>query len=118
MPDPEALAQLVDDLRLMIVDLDPEHEVYTDMQLERFLAIERYRLRSAAAAALESYAAHLAQVAGPVRGLLDLRVGGEQSANVLREIAKRWRDIDGHGLVYSIPLYKLWSPTIAEEESV
>ena len=88
MPD---VAALVDTVRLLIADTDVEHVVYTDPEVEQFLELEGMHARFAAARALETYAAHIAQVAGPVRGLLDIRVGGEQSANTLLAVADRLR---------------------------
>lgn len=90
-PDPADLAELVDLVRLLIADVEPTEQVYQDFELESLLHLEAYEPKLAAAQALDTYASHIAQVAGPVRGLLDIRVGGEQSARVLFEHAGRLR---------------------------
>lgn len=87
-------------VRLLIADTDPDEQIYSDGHILQFLAIEHGHPRRAAARALETYAAHIAQVAGPIRGLLDLRLGGEQSADVLLDVAARLRG----GRLTSVPL--------------
>jgi hypothetical protein len=88
---PDDLADRIDLVRLLIVDLDSANQMYTDPQISEFLESECWETRLAAAEALDSYATHIAQVAGPIRGLLDIRIGGEQSAAVLRGRADRLR---------------------------
>lgn len=88
---PTDLADRIDLVRLLIVDLDTANQIYTDTQITLFLSSECWETRLASAEALDSYATHIAQVAGPIRGLLDIRVGGEQSAAVLRGRADRLR---------------------------
>jgi hypothetical protein len=97
-------------LRLLIADTDISNEIFTSTDLDRFFTVERSSVRNAAARALETYAAHIAQVAGPVRGLLDIRVGGEQSAGVLLRVARSLRG----GRVTSVAL----SNFAASEEAV
>lgn len=95
--DPEDIL----DVRLLIADTDPDNEVFTDEDIERFYALEGSK-RRAAARALETHAASIAQLAGPIRGLLDIRVGGEQSAQVLLNVARSLRT--GSGIMRSMAL--------------
>lgn len=88
--EPDDLLERIDDVRLLIADLD-DAQVFDDLQLTQFLRLEDYHVKRGAALALETYASHIAQVAGPVRGLLDIRIGGEQSAATLRAVASAWR---------------------------
>jgi hypothetical protein len=85
--DPEDIT----DVRLLIADTDASNEVFTDAEIERFYALEGSSKRNAAARALETHAAHIAQISGAVRGLLDIRVGGEASAGVLLRVARSLR---------------------------
>lgn len=94
------MAQL-DDVRLLIADTDPADQVFSDPQITQFLLLELNSTRNAAARALETHAAHIAQVAGPVRGLLDIRVGGEQSAGVLLQVARKLRGGSARALTLS-----------------
>lgn len=91
MPTAAELADLIQDVRLLIADADPGEMAFADDKIERFLALENHRPMRAAARALETYAAHIAQVSGVVRGLLDIRVGGEQSAATLMAVARSLR---------------------------
>ena len=85
---PEQLAYL----RLLIADTDfLGGYVFEDEDLEAFYANEGESVYRAAAAALDVHAKNIAILAGPVRGLLDIRVGGEQSARILMDAAKRLR---------------------------
>lgn len=89
-------------LRLLIADTDfVGGYVYEDQDLDAFYTNEG-SVKAAAARALEVYAANIAQLAGPVRGLLDIRVGGEQSAQVLLTVARRYRS--GGGRVRTLDL--------------
>lgn len=97
-PDAGDLDALIGDVRLLAVDVDPAYEVFTDEQLSQFLALECWDPRLAAAHALETMAADLAEKAGVVRGLLDIRVGSEQSAAVLRARAESLRN----AVVYAV----------------
>lgn len=89
--EPDDLLERIDDVRLLIADLDEANRVFDDLQLTQLLRLEDYHVKRGAALALETYASHIAQVAGPVRGLLDIRIGGEQSAATLRAVASAWR---------------------------
>lgn len=103
LPEPADLVERIDDLRLLIADVD-DAQVFDDLQLTQFLRLEGWRVKRGAALALETYASHIAQVAGPVRGLLDIRIGGEQSAAALRAVAGAWRSQDLAGTAQTTTL--------------
>lgn len=78
-------------VRLLVADTDVDNPVYNDDQYTRFLGMESGHVDRAAARALETYAVHLAQVSGVVRGLLDIQVGGDQAAGILLRRADQLR---------------------------
>lgn len=104
-------AQQLAYLRLLIADTDfVGGYVFTDDELQNFYGNEGESVYRAAARALEVHAVSIAQTIGAVRGLLDIQLGGRESANVLTDAAKRLRASGGRMVSMSMSAF---DPSVA-----
>jgi hypothetical protein len=78
-----ATAAELEQIRLLVADLDADNPVFTDAHYELFLELSDGTVKKAAAVALRTCAVDVAQQAGPLRALLDVELGGRDSAAIL-----------------------------------
>ena len=86
MPDADELAELVDDVRLLISDLDTANQLFTDDEIQRFLALRQHDPTLAAATALRAIAGNEAQLLKVMR-LQDIQTDGAALSRELRQLA-------------------------------
>lgn len=80
-------------VRLLCTDSDTNHQIFTDDEIDAFLAIENNAVRLAAAAALERIAASQTLLLKKLV-MLDLETDGPAMAKELRAIAQQLRDVE------------------------
>jgi hypothetical protein len=73
-------------VRLLITDTDGDHAIFTDAEVDAFLALESSSVKRAAATALDQIASSEALVQKRIK-LLDLSTDGPSVAKALREHA-------------------------------
>lgn len=81
----------IDQVRVLIPDLDPNNQLFTDDEIDTFLEIYSQNVRRAAAAAIDAVAVNEALLYKIVR-TDDLQVNGVSGADVLRKRAQALRD--------------------------
>lgn len=77
-------------VRLLITDVDDQHPIFQDDEIEAFLELNDSNIKRAAASALDTIASKQALVLKVIR-LLDLSTDGASTARALREHADRLR---------------------------
>ena len=93
--DPDDLAGLVEDVRLLISDLDIDNgQIFDGPEIERFLALRGHDVHRAAATALRAIAASEALLL-KVMTLQDIRTDGAALSRELRQLATSLEDQAG-----------------------
>lgn len=88
---------LIDQVRLLTSDVDPNNRVFEDPDYTRFLALRGDDPRLAAATALRAMAGNVAQVQGKIT-LVDVAVDGPAAAKALLALADRYEtEVDEAG---------------------
>jgi hypothetical protein len=80
-------------VRLLCTDSDTNYQIFTDAEIDAFLAIENSAVRLAAAAALERIAASQTLLLKKLT-MLDLQTDGPSMARELRALAQQLRDVE------------------------
>lgn len=87
-------------VRMKITDRDEAYPIFSDAEIEAFLAMEG-SVNLASAAAMETIAANEALVQKRIK-VLDLETDGASTAKALLDVAKRLREADSQGGAFAI----------------
>jgi len=80
-----------DQVRLLITDSDPEHYIFTNVEIDNFLIMEDNNIKLASATALDTIATNEALVLKVIK-LLDLQTDGAKLAETLMKRAEKLRE--------------------------
>lgn len=98
------MATNIDSVRLLIADLDPGNQLFTDVQLALFLTIEGDNVKRAAASALDAMATSEAMVSKVIKDR-SLSTDGAKLADAIRKHAAQLReqaDVDDDDFAFEI----------------